>query len=160
MKAFIDRLLATQNMIDHQEWCRTLSRSILERNKGFADGLDPLQHDVNQLMKARNESGIEVDLCSTRVSYPHGRVGAHVPTDAWRVQLSNNGIPLHPPPPPPTPKKKKAEGTQAFCLFQENDDVLTFTEKDHNESGTEYKFHSVSLEEKTLSICPRGKTEW
>lgn len=60
---FANRLTVLGIKIGHLERSRATSCSKPEIAEAFANDLGTLQHVVNELMKARNESGTEVDLC-------------------------------------------------------------------------------------------------
>lgn len=91
-EGFVDRLFAMENMTDLQKRSRAPSRSELDITKGFANDLDTLQHDDNQIMEASNEIGTEVNLRFPRVANQLERVEVHIATVPENIPLFNNRI--------------------------------------------------------------------
>lgn len=108
---FADQLFALGKKPNHIKRSCVISSSEYEITKAFGKDLGTLRYDVNQLLDARNEIGIKVDLHFTKVANRIGGIEAHMATVLGSAQLSRGRVQL-----------QQAKKTKASCLSEHNDD--------------------------------------
>lgn len=113
-----------------------------------AKSMSPFRHDVNQLMKAHNETGSKVDLSLTMVADRLGRVEAHRATASGNIQTSNVKC-----------GSQEVETIKASSLLQQvvEDEILS--EEDWNGSKGEFDSEISSSAEEDISPRCRSKVD-
>lgn len=124
------------------------SPSKIEKAKEFANELDIISYDVNQLNEACNETGAKVNLRFIRVADRLVGVQAHMPTASGNILASNfKGRFL------------EAEVITVSNLPQHGVENKTYSEEEWEDFEAEFDSDSSSLEKEDTRLRRRKKTK-